>query len=353
MREIRTTLSATSIDPALLTAAERLRYEGLPSRAQAQPALQALQAAQAPRQGGEEPAAPVEAAQDGATSSEIVVTAQRRSERLQDVPIAISAIGPEALSGTGAASIADLQGTVPGLTITGSAGLNSTNLVSTRGIAGQPVPIGANQATAIYLDDVYLSKPDAGFFGLRDVERVEVLRGPQGTLYGRNATAGAINIITRAPTREVEGKLDANYANFNAVSIGGFLGGPIVGDLAGSFSGTFSQREGFFRNTLTGNRIGDASSLSARAKLAYLGTGTFDAILSVDHTRKRSEDIFTPSNVVNGRQQYAVRDVTTDIEDNVKTRLSTGGVALTMNLEVAPKLTVTSVTSCGVRTVGV
>ncbi|WP_375402989.1 TonB-dependent receptor [uncultured Sphingomonas sp.] len=322
-----------SMKTALLGAAVLLSP---PSTALAQSAG----SAEAPRRA--DPVGPEGAEQD---ASDIIVTAQRRAERLQDVPIAISAIGPDTLTRGGAASIADLQGSVPGLTITGSAGLNATNLVSMRGIAGQGVPIGANQATAIYLDGVYLSKPDAGFFGLQDVERVEVLRGPQGTLYGRNATAGAINIITRAPGRTVEGKLDASYGNYDGATVGGFVSGPIASDFVGSVSGSFNRRDGYFRNSLTGNDIGRASSFSGRGKIGYLGSEGFDALLSVDYTRKWSEDLFTPSTVVNGRQIYAVRNLTTNIEDDLTTRLQTGGVALTVDLELSPRFTVTSVTS--------
>lgn len=284
---------------------------------------------------GEEPAA----------IGDIVVTAQRRAERLQDVPIAITALSGGQLSGNGAGTIVDLQGSVPGLSITGSAGVNSTNLVSIRGIAGQPVPIGASQATAVYLDGVYLSKPDAGFFGLQDVERVEVLRGPQGTLYGRNATAGAINIITRAPTRDLEGKLDASYGRFNAASVGGYISGPLSGDFAGSLSGSFNERDGYFRNTVTGNRIGDARSYSIRGKVAYLGTGAFDATLSADYSNKSSEDTFVPSTLVNGKNLFSVKNVTTNIENDVQTKLKTGGVSLTMNVEATSSLNVTSISS--------
>ncbi|WP_084691013.1 TonB-dependent receptor [Sphingomonas sp. SRS2] len=282
---------------------------------------------------------------DGATVADIVVTAQRRSERLQDVPIAISALGPASLSQGGAGSIVDLQGSVPGLSITGSAGINATNLVSLRGVAGQAVPIGANQATAIYLDGVYLSKPDAGFFGLQDVERVEVLRGPQGTLYGRNATAGAINIITYTPSDKLEGKFDASYGNYNAASVGGYVSGPLVGDLSASLSGGYNRRDGFFRNTLTGHRIGGNESYSARIKLAYDNHDNFDAMLSADYTHKLSDDLFTPSNLVGRKQSFAKDSVTTDLESQIRTRLTTGGVALTMNVHPATDFTITSISS--------
>ena len=108
---------------------------------------------------------------DAATGqgNDIIVTAQRRSERLQDVPIAISALGSDQLADAGANDIGALRGAVPGLTISNSAGINASNLVSIRGVGGLAVPIGTSQAVAFYVDGVYLSRPDAAFFSLDDV----------------------------------------------------------------------------------------------------------------------------------------------------------------------------------------
>jgi iron complex outermembrane receptor protein len=291
------------------------------------------------------PAAQAAEAAPEEISGDIIVTAQRRAERLQDVPIAISALNAGALEDRSIATVYDLQGAVPGLSISGFAGVNSTNLVSLRGIAGQPVPIGASQATAVYLDGVYLSKPDAGFFGLKDIERVEVLRGPQGTLYGRNATAGAINIVTHQPGNTFEGSVDASYGNYNSIAIGGYLSGPIGKGFSASISGSASSHDGYFRNTVTGNRIGDASSYTARAKLRYDSDNGFDATLSADYTSKKSEDLFTPATLVGGRTAFATKTVSTNLEDQIRTRLKTGGIALTMNAEASDDFTVTSISS--------
>lgn len=280
-----------------------------------------------------------------AVEGDIIVTAQRRAERLQDVPIAISALSASTMEDRNIQTVYDLQGSVPGLSISGFAGVNSTNLVSLRGIAGQPVPIGASQATAVYLDGVYLSKPDAGFFGLKDIERVEVLRGPQGTLYGRNATAGAINIVTHQPGNSFEGSVDASYGNFNSIAVGGYLSGPIGGGFSASISGSASGHDGYYRNTVTGNRIGDASSYTGRAKLRYDNGGGFDATLSADYTSKKSEDLFTPATLVGGRTVFATKTVSTNLEDQIRTRLQTGGVALTINAEASDDFTITSISS--------
>jgi iron complex outermembrane receptor protein len=293
---------------------------------------------------GEAPVQPP-AAEAADASGDIIVTAQRRTERLQDVPIAISALGADALENRNIETVYDLQGTVPGLSISGFAGVNSTNLISLRGIAGQPVPIGASQATAVYLDGVYLSKPDAAFFGLQDIERVEVLRGPQGTLYGRNATAGAINIVTHTPGQTFEGKIDASYGNYNSYTVGGFISGPVGRGFSASLSGSANGRDGFFRNTVTGNRLGDTSSVTGRAKLVYDNDAGFDATLSADITSKRSEDLFTLATLSDGEVAFSRKFVTTNLEDQIRTRLKTGGVGLTINAEASDDFTVTSISS--------
>lgn len=195
----------------------------------------------------------VAAVQDG----EIVVTAQRREQRLQEVPLAISAIGAEQLSDRGVTDISAITAVVPSVSITGNAGNGGFKLLSIRGLSGQAVPIGQSQTVAVYLDGEYLPRPDAAFFSLDDIERLEVLRGPQGTLYGRNSTAGAINIITRMPGDRLEGGIDASYGNFDHVLVKGSLSGPLGGGFSAGISGSFEQRDGFFTNSVTGNRLGE------------------------------------------------------------------------------------------------
>ncbi|MCC7122400.1 MAG: TonB-dependent receptor plug domain-containing protein, partial [Gammaproteobacteria bacterium] len=187
----------------------------------------------------------------GVETEEVVVTAQRRKERLQDVPIAISALGADTLAERGVDDVSALRGSVPGLSISNFGGVNVSNLVAIRGVSGQPLPIGAGQATAMYIDGVYLSRPDAGFFALDDVERLEVLRGPQGTLYGRNATAGAINIITREPGQQRRGGFDLSYGNFASVRAKGSLNGGLTDRLSAGISASYDRRDGYFVNTVT------------------------------------------------------------------------------------------------------
>jgi iron complex outermembrane receptor protein len=289
-------------------------------------------------------------AQDTATGvDEVVVTAQRREERLQDVPISIAALNPQAMAAQLISDVSDLRGKVAGLSITSWAGSNASNLVSIRGISGQPLPIGANQATAIYLDGVYLSRPDAAFFGLDDVERLEVLRGPQGTLYGRNATAGAINIITRAPTRTLVGGLTASYGSYGTYDVRGSISGPLSEHLAFGLSGNFGGHGNYYTNTFTGNKVGDKRKVTGRAKLRYESdSGAFDATLSVDASETSGPDYYKSG--INAAGAYIgignPKLISTSLrEDLFKHYIRATGAALVANYKLSDSLTATSVTS--------
>ena len=130
-------------------------------------------------------------------TGEIVVTARRRAESLQDVPIAVTAYSGEQLEREGAIDITDIGDTTPNVTIEVSRGTNSTLTAFIRGIGQQDPVAGFEQGVGLYLDDVYLNRPQAAVLDIYDVERIEVLRGPQGTLYGRNTIGGAIKYVTR------------------------------------------------------------------------------------------------------------------------------------------------------------
>ena len=293
------------------------------------------------------PADPADSPAPADNGGDIIVTAQRRAERLQDVPISITALNSDELQRRGVSDVSDLAGTVPGLNITTSAGQNSTNLVSLRGVAGQPLTIGASQATAIYLDGVYLTKPDAAFFALDDIERIEVLRGPQGTLYGRNATAGAINIVTRTPdTESFRASGSASYGNYNSYSIRGSASVPLGGGFAVGLSGAATGHDGYYTNTFTGRSFGDLDSQTGRIRLHYSNDDNFDAVLSGDLTRSSGEDVWRA--LYTGGVYTGIGDpdlVASNLQGPAETRVNTGGIALTANFHVSPKVVLTSISS--------
>ena len=130
-------------------------------------------------------------------SGEIVVTARRREESLQDVPIAVTAFSGAQLEREGAIDITDIGDTTPNVTVETSRGTNSTLTAFIRGVGQQDPVAGFEQGVGLYLDDVYLNRPQGAVLDIYDVERIEVLRGPQGTLYGRNTIGGAVKYVTR------------------------------------------------------------------------------------------------------------------------------------------------------------
>ncbi|HWE99879.1 MAG TPA: TonB-dependent receptor [Caulobacteraceae bacterium] len=309
--------------------------------------LWAANASQAAAQAAPQPAEDKKApAATAATVGEIIVTAQRREQSVQNVPIAMSALGSKALAVRGIVSLTDLQGVVPGLDISGSSGSNGTNLISIRGLVGQPIQMGAGEPTAVYLDGVYLPKPDGGFFGLEDVERIEVLRGPQGTLYGRNATAGAINIITKDPTQQLGGKIDASYGNFGTINVGGYLMGGLAPNLAASISGAYNRHDGYYDNTYTGDRVGDSSYWTLRGKLRY-DSGAIRATLIGDISHKRFQDIWHIATLdAAGNPQVDPKYVSFNMpESQDRTTVDTRGVALTVDVRASDSLTISSISS--------
>lgn len=284
------------------------------------------------------------------TAEEIIVTAQRRRERLQDVPIAMTAIGHDELSQRGATDLSDLAGAVPGLSITGFTGGNASNFVSIRGVAGQVLPIGSGHPAALYIDGVYLSRPDAAFFGLDDVERIEVLRGPQGTLYGRNATAGAINIVTRSPDASFKGGGELAYGRFDSFSGRGSLQAPLGAGFSAGISGSYNYHDGYIRNTVTGNQMNSRDAYTVRGKLRYESSDSrFDAVLAGDYTHDEATPIFKNAFLSSG-VFVGIRDpeeFASDPASEAQTLRETvnRGVALTLSYQLHDALELVSVTS--------
>lgn len=209
--------------------------------------------------------APARIDREATSADEIIVTAQRRNERLQDVPIAITAVTAEALESGGVQTTRDLATVVPGLNFTMVGTFVTPSL---RGISSSGTGLGADTAVPIYLDGVLQDNAIAGVFDLADISDIQVLKGPQGTLYGRNATGGAILIGTRKPTFEPTGRVSASYGSFDEFRAGGFVSSALVGDvLAASISGNYARRDGYVRDLLRGGRIGAMKSYAVRGKL--------------------------------------------------------------------------------------
>ena len=205
-------------------------------------------------------------AQSAATQiEEITVTAEKREANLQDVPMAISAVTANRLEQSAVAGTRDLTTLVPGLVFTKSI---SNGMPFIRGVGQTLGDISAESPTAIYIDGVYLMHPASGLFSLGSIERVEVLKGPQGTLFGRNATGGLIHLITKSPSFSgSEGKAEVGYGSFHTFRASAYGSRPFGDDLAANLAVSYENRDKGYGSTLTpGKRFGAMESFSALNK---------------------------------------------------------------------------------------
>lgn len=197
---------------------------------------------------------------------DIIVTAQRRAENVQRVPLSITALNSEQLATQGIRSVADLGGKVPSLTVQKFNGIVQPFL---RGIGSSTSTAGVESSVAVYVDGVYFSRLPSSFFDLASVQRVEVLKGPQGTLFGRNSTGGVINVITRKPSHDTEVSGTLGYGRFDAVD-GNLYATTGLGDSAAiSLSIVGKTSDGFGKNTANGHRYGYEDSVLTNAKLLW------------------------------------------------------------------------------------
>ncbi len=235
--------------------------------------------------GGMIAAAPANAQQSDTSGvlEDIVVTAQKRSENLQDVPIAMSAITAEALAETGIRSTGDLALAVGGLNVTRTTAATNFTL---RGIGTQGGSTGQDSAIATFIDGVYMPSMAGSTFALNNIARVEVLKGPQGTLYGRNATGGAVNVITRTPQEDFYASGSVGYGNLDTVEGGLYVTGGLMSGVAADFAAYYrDQGEGFGTNRITGTDVNEVDDIALRGKVfVQLGDNT-DLTFAADWSR--------------------------------------------------------------------
>lgn len=246
-------------------------------------------------------AATIDPSQDNATSASasvdeaapetetVIVTARRRNEAAQDIPIAVSVVGGRQLDQTGSFNVGRLTQLAPTLTFYSSNPRNSA--ANIRGL-GAPFGLtndGIEQGVGIYIDDVYYSRAASSTFDFLDVRQIEVLRGPQGTLYGKNTTAGAINITTRAPTFEFEGRSEVTIGSLGFKQAKASLSGPITDKLAGRLALSSTSRRGSIYNVKTTNYINEQDNLGVRAQLLFRPNEKLDITFAGDYNVQNPE----------------------------------------------------------------
>jgi iron complex outermembrane receptor protein len=244
-------------------------------------------------------------ASTGGIMDEIIVTAQRRSQNLQDVGISVSAFSSEQLKTAGVVNSIDVARLTPGVAVSGSIGGQNSQF-TIRGVTQNDFNDGIEAPVAVYVDETYIPNLQGQNFGAFDIERVEVLKGPQGTLFGRNATGGLVHFVVRKPTEEVDGFVEATYGRFNQTRLEGAIGGGLGGGLSARASFYYNAHDPIFKNVYPAGMAAGAplglgapispccqdvwndDTLSARLQIQYAPEGSALSVrLTGSYSRQR------------------------------------------------------------------
>ncbi len=227
-------------------------------------------------------------ATDTSELDQVVVTAQRREQSAQDVGIALSVISGDQLAARGVTNVNQLQYQTPSLEVVPAFGGGQPQF-RLRGVGFDDYATNNTPTVGVYVDEVAYPVPAATQGVLYDIDRVEVLRGPQGTLYGRNTTGGAINFITKRPTSTLSAGVTAEYGRFDSAKVEGFVSGPISETLKGRLSAVTEQGGAWQKNRVTGQKLGDADRSAARGQLDWTPTDKVDVLLNAHYGRDQSD----------------------------------------------------------------
>ena len=302
-------------------------------------------------------------ASDDSSGNEIIVTARRREETAQEVPLAISVINADSIEATGNFNIVKLQQLTPTLQVYSSNPRNTA--VNIRGL-GVPYGLtsdGFEQGVGIYVDDVYNARVASAAFDFLDVAQVEVLRGPQGTLYGKNTTAGAINITTNQPTFNFEGRAEVTVGNLNFKQAKAAVSGPLSDTIAARIAVSSTSRRGTIYNVTSDRYINEQDNIGLRAQLLFQPNDDLNITLAGDYSRQEPECCGTvfvrvgrtqralarQYDALSALQNYTVIsrnpfDRLTDIDASLRAGNEIGGASLKVNWDVGPG-TLTSISA--------
>lgn len=296
-----------------------------------------------------------------ASGDEIVVTARHRDERAQDIPVALSVVGGDLLTKTNTTSVADLSKLAPSLSFQGYNPRN-TNL-NIRGL-GNNIAIasdGLDPGVGFYIDGVYYNRPGTAAFDLIDIERIEVLRGPQGTLYGKNTTAGAVSVTTAKPKFKSEVNAEMTVGNLGFLQGKAAINLPLVDDLlAVRLSGSVTSRDGTLINQFTGKKLNNRNSYLLRGQLLFTPRSNVSVRLIGDYAKQKQDccvqvlaDIVAPANGKNFRTIAGLFGYTPVIDPFARVAVNdraplieneSGGVSAQIDIEL-PGATLTSISA--------
>ncbi|MDH7971029.1 TonB-dependent receptor [Sphingomonas sp. AR_OL41] len=250
-------------------------------------------------------------------SSDVIVTATKREQTLQDVPISVAVTGAETIEKARIVDLIDLQSVVPSLKVTQFQSAGQTNF-TIRGFGNGNGNDGIESSVGVFIDGVYRSRSAAALDDLPEIERIEVLRGPQSTLFGKNVSAGAINIITKRPEFEWHGKAEVTVGNYGQINPKGTITGPISDSLAFRVSGSINERNGYFNNVVTGRDVNERNRWSIRGDILFQPSSDFSLRLIADYNVIK-EVCCGAETVFNGPATLAIAAIGFKINDTTKT----------------------------------
>lgn len=300
---------------------------------------------------------PASADSQAAQVEDVIVTARRTEESLQRTPLAVSAFSGESLERTGATQITDIQGAVPNLNIVQGRGSSNATNIYIRGV-GQPDALQTfDPAVGVYVDDVYYARIRGTQFDLLDLERVEVLRGPQGTLYGKNTIGGALKLVSRRPGQTFRARGSVAYGEYDMIDVQGAVSGPISDTLAFGLSALHSERGGYVTNPVTSDEYNDKNTDAVRFALAWDPSERLRVDLTADYSNDDAGLVIgQPTNnltTILGVPIYVAPNPVPDFSFEAtptpalpnETRLESRGVAMNVSYDLSDTLSVKSITA--------
>ena len=289
---------------------------------------------------------------DSLVLEEVIVTAQKREASMQDVPVSMSAFSGVDLENMGVGRLEDFIGMTPNVSINFNDSIRATE-ITIRGIVSDPNNVGIDQAAGVYVDGVYMARPTTINTGVYDTERVEILRGPQGTIFGKNTISGALSFITRLPSQTPEFEVVGNFSNFSGKRIYAMGNLPITDDtLALRASVQYEKRDGYLKN-LVGPDNNDADNVNGRVSLLYTPNENLEFIFRADAAKDRTNqgatEVLVPSPMFEGWPFFTSQDddpydrVIKDSESSYQDR-DLWGTSLEVNWDLGAS-TLTSITA--------
>ncbi|MFZ4746223.1 MAG: TonB-dependent receptor [Sphingomonas sp.] len=302
------------------------------------------------------PAQPAPQAADAEdTSADIIVTASKRAQTLQDTPISVAVASVQQIEQSQIRDLIDLQTLVPSLRVGQLQSSANTNFII-RGFGNGANNIGIEPSVGVFIDGVYRSRSAAQIGDLPNIDRVEVLRGPQSTLFGKNASAGIISIVTAEPKFKFGGEIEASYGNYNAIVVKGSVTGPLSETIAVSLAGNYNKRDGYARYANLNLDTNDRNRYGVRGQILFQPSSDFKVRIIADYDTI-DERCCTVANIFDGPTGGAVRGLGGQITSNQpfsyigyanfpsSNKIDNYGVSAQMDWQFSDKLSLTSISS--------